>query len=77
MSLWENDLIQFARLLDEFNAVGLVEDQERQICESMDISGDQLTELFERANAVWEVAKRKVADGHHKRSQSNPGDFGA
>ena len=54
---WENDLIQFARLLSEIRAVGLNTSQVSQVLESMDISRGQLDDLLERAEMVFENAK--------------------
>lgn len=49
---WNNDSIQFPRLIAEIIAT-----QEKldipALCESMDISVDELDELFERAQQAW------------------------
>lgn len=61
-SLWDNDLIQFARLLDEIT--GVLDDEEvrtrlmRDLMHTMDLSLEELDSLFARAERVWERAKR-------------------
>ena len=54
--MWDNDLVQFARLLCEIQAT---QDTLRMdlLCESMDIEMRDLAELFDRAHDVWEHAK--------------------
>ncbi len=54
---WEDSRIQFPRLLAEINAVGLTVDQIQGIAESMDLHTDEVNNIFERANARWEVEK--------------------
>lgn len=57
-SLWDNNEIQFARLLCEL--VAACDDLKlRDVCESMDLSQDELNELFDRAETVWEACKAK------------------
>jgi len=58
---WENDSIQFARLIDELEAVGgftneIVED----LCASMDLERDELFEIVERAQKVWDDIKARI-----------------
>jgi hypothetical protein len=59
--LWDNNEIQFARLIcelvancDDLNAPAL--------CESMDLDPGSLDELFERAHTVWENAKVHITE---------------
>jgi len=60
--LWDNNEIQFARLLCEL--VANWEDDTcakhtiRAVARSMDLTPDQVNELFDRADAVWEKSKR-------------------
>lgn len=54
--LWDNNLIQFARLLCEINAT-FSEIDFPALCESMDLEPEDIDELFDRANDVWEKAK--------------------
>ena len=57
LCLWDNDEVQFARLLSEILAVGLSGKQERDICASMGVSTVELTGLFERAEEAFERTK--------------------
>lgn len=62
--LWKNDKVQFARLLCELVA-NWHDDKEskttiRAVADAMDLSVDDINELFDRADAVWEKAKAKV-----------------
>lgn len=56
MSNWENNAIQFPRLLTEIMATQDTLDL-RALAESMDLSIDEVGELFDRANAAWERIK--------------------
>ena len=63
-SLWENDEIQFARLLCEMVASHSLsasqwEDFLKDVARSMDLEPDRVNELFERANTVFEKSKRE------------------
>jgi hypothetical protein len=55
--LWDNNEIQFARLLCELvaNCDNLEFDA---VCASMDLSKRELMSLYDRANLVWEKSKR-------------------
>ena len=55
--LWNNDKIQFIRLLAEIHALGLCHEDKNVLCSSMDISRTQLEELFQRAENQWEELK--------------------
>lgn len=61
-TLWDDDLIQFARLIDEIVAA-LDESQTKDLiidlCRSTDLSPDEVNSLFDRAEKVWEAAKEK------------------
>tara|TARA_R100000234_G_scaffold114746_1_gene90127 strand:+ start:120 stop:320 length:201 start_codon:yes stop_codon:yes gene_type:complete len=57
---WNNDLIQFARLICEINATqpqpfGNLDCA--ALCSEMDLEQDEVNELFERAHEVWEDFK--------------------
>ena len=54
--MWDNDLIQFARLLCEIAATQENFDA-APLVESMDIDPAELNELFDRAHDVWEKFK--------------------
>lgn len=53
---WDDDLVQFARLLCEINAT-FSEIDVPGLCESMDLEPERIGELFDRADTVWEIAK--------------------
>jgi hypothetical protein len=59
MSLWDDDRIQFARLISEIAAVQDNLDWEG-LCDSMDLTAAELDDLFERAHVVWERAKESI-----------------
>lgn len=53
-SLWDDDHIQFARLLAEFRASGgFNAGQYQDLKESMDLTYDQIDEILERAEVAW------------------------
>jgi len=54
--MWDNNLVQFARLLCEINATqdNLSIDA---LCDAMDLIPSEVNELFDRAHDVWEEAK--------------------
>jgi hypothetical protein len=58
---WENNEVQFARLLCEIVAAldeGQVKDLIIDVCRSTDLGPDDINQLFDRAEKVWEKAKR-------------------
>ena len=55
---WNNDKVQFARLLCEIAATQELDVDE--LMESMDLSEEGIQELFDRADAVWEHAKEGI-----------------
>lgn len=62
---WERNEIQFPRLLAEIDAVGFEgvegEHVRESVLESMGLTGEQLDELFERAQEEWERIKSEIA----------------
>lgn len=55
---WEDDSIQFPRLLSEIlNTQGSLD---WEALEDMDLSRDQIEELFDRADARWQAIKRRI-----------------
>lgn len=50
---WNNNIIQFPRLISELNAVGLDEINWKDLCESMGLEKDQIQELIDRAEKEW------------------------
>ena len=57
-NLWENDLIQFSRLLAEINAIGLTREQYEELSASMDLEIESINELFDRAINAWNEYKK-------------------
>ncbi len=62
-SPWANDQIQFARLLAELNAYGVCNNKKLMafLRESMDLTNNEIEDLFDRAENKWEEIKRKMA----------------
>jgi ribosomal protein L13E len=58
-ALWERDDVQFARLLAEIKAVGLTADQVKCIGVSMDLTTEQVCEIFDRAEEAFEALVEK------------------
>lgn len=57
-AVWENDNIQFTRLVAEICAnVDISETDRKALCESMDLTGDELNKLFDRAQKRFEDFK--------------------
>ena len=54
---WNNDAIQFPRLLAEIWAVGLTEEQIKDLCVSMDVKPKHIHEIFQRAERHFERLK--------------------
>jgi len=56
--LWEDNSLQFPRLLCEIMAnVGFSEDDYSWLESSMDLERSDIDELFDRAHVAWETAK--------------------
>lgn len=56
---WEDDSIQFPRLLCEIMATQENLDFDL-LCDSMDLENDRIHELLDRANTAWEKAKETL-----------------
>jgi hypothetical protein len=56
-TLWERDDVQFPRLLSEIIATQDDLDFEA-LADAMDLTRDDVVELFERAHMAWEAAKK-------------------
>ena len=60
MPNWSNNRVQFARLISEI-AGALDESQTKDLivdlCRSMDLSPNEVIELFDRAERMWELDK--------------------
>lgn len=58
---WDNDQLQFARLLCELEAVGVFTPEVMSVLrDSMDLTDEQIAEIQERANICFEQAKREM-----------------
>lgn len=58
---WKDNSIQFPRLIAEIAAnIEMKEQHWNDLKESMDISEDELNELFDRANDEWERIKQNI-----------------
>lgn len=62
---WENDSIQFPRLLAEINMVCplskvLTPTQMNELCESMDLQVSDINEIFSRAQDTWDKIKSRT-----------------
>lgn len=61
---WQNDLIQFARLLCELDQCCGDTIPWADLCEGMDLTNEQLLELQERARVIWDrVVAHTTAQG--------------
>lgn len=55
---WNDNSIQFPRLIAELEAVGAFTPQVTEsLCESMDLTVDEISELVDRAQAKWDEIK--------------------
>ncbi len=58
MDLWKQNNIQFPRLLAELEAVGaFTPEVVKGLCDSMDITEEELGDLIDRAQEEWEIIK--------------------
>jgi hypothetical protein len=55
---WSNSAIQFPRLICEINATQDLDCA--ALAASMDLTLDELSELFDRAHAEWERIKKEI-----------------
>lgn len=58
---WENNSLQFPRLIAELMAVGaFTKEAYTDLCDNMDLVASDLDDLIERAQAEWELGKQIV-----------------
>jgi hypothetical protein len=59
---WRDDLVQFARLIAEIEANGVISDNAdlRGLLDSMDTSTKDLLELIDRAQKYWDRIKERT-----------------
>jgi len=61
---WQNDSIQFARLLSEMLAtVDFTTRQREALCASMDLAWADICEVLDRADDVWQDIKQRTTGG--------------
>lgn len=54
---WQDDNLQFARLLSEIYACGLNEYQYVDLCESMSLTKEEINNIFDRAESAFNIIK--------------------
>jgi len=59
-SLWEDNAIQFTRLVAEVWAAGLTPGQWQTLLDELEMSDQQLTDVFEKAEEEWERLKEQI-----------------
>ncbi len=55
---WEDDSVQFPRLISELHATQNLDVP--ALCKSMNLTGEKVSELFDRAERAWETVKRRA-----------------
>ena len=55
--MWCNSPVQFARLLWEIQAVGLTDEQMKDLCVSMGLKKENIEEILDRAHNAFELYK--------------------
>ena len=61
MNKWNNNKIQFPRLLAEIaSSSALTDEVMSELRESMDLSNDEINELFDRAQNEWNRIKEEI-----------------
>jgi len=63
-STWGKNAVQFPRLIAELWGIGLTKEQRAFLKEQMDITGQEIDELFERADREWQRIKNKEVPPH-------------
>lgn len=57
IDVWEDDSVQFPRLLAEISAIDLSKEQILELCKSMDLKPGDIRDLLDRAQRRWELIK--------------------
>ena len=63
---WNDNTIQYPRLLAEIRAVGLTKQQYKDLGESMDLGFDDIDEILERAEEDWQNIKNADLPPHRR-----------
>lgn len=66
---WECDEIQFARYIEEIQAVGLTREQRQGLCDSMNLGPNELAEIEKRAERTYErsiTTHVTIASSHNR-----------
>jgi hypothetical protein len=58
--LWDNDNLQFVRLLSELRACGISDKQYKFLLDSAELTPELVDELLDRAEVAWEQMKREA-----------------
>ncbi len=72
--MWENNLLQFARILSELRGIGIGETLWDELMAQTGLDSEDLDDLFERAQFVWEQAKELDFKPHTARFVVGSGD---
>lgn len=59
--MFNNNEVQFMRLLAEINAVGLTDSQISDLCQSMDLEKKDIYNIMNRAQKAWDIKSMKDA----------------
>jgi hypothetical protein len=60
---WRNNLIQFARLIAEAEGAGCGIVPTKELCETMDLTPEQINEIVDRAQDTWHQIKELTKSG--------------
>jgi hypothetical protein len=52
--------VQYVRLISEIFAVGFTQDQINELCESMNLTWNEIEEIYQYAEIEWEEEKAKL-----------------
>lgn len=58
--IWDNDLLQFARMLAEIRSIGLKSSQYDDLMASMNLSQVEIDTILNRAEAIFEREKARL-----------------